>query len=63
MRPIFHRLRNLLRDSSFGIYKKEGVTLNADFFGIDDEAFRVRYINLTDIIQSWVGDRMNKARI
>jgi|CXWL01.1.fsa_nt_gi SAM-dependent methyltransferase len=59
MRPIFHRLRNLLRDSSFGIYKKEGTTLSADFSGIDDEAFRVRYINLTDIIQSWVGDRLS----
>lgn len=51
-----HRLGNALRVYGLGIYRRGRTALTACASGISDEAFRVRYINLPDIIQGWVGD-------
>ncbi|MDP2370082.1 class I SAM-dependent methyltransferase [Rhodoferax sp.] len=51
-----HRLGNALRVHGLGIYRRGRTALTACASGIGDEAFRVRYIDLPDIIQGWVGD-------
>jgi len=58
MRSIFRQLFNVLRDPSINIYRGERNVASDCASEIDDEAFKIRYINLPDIIYSWINDSL-----
>ena len=58
-RRALRRLRSPRNFSIHGnVFKSIGVAMTASDPGIADEAFKVRYVHLPDIIRSWVDDAL-----